>query len=681
MLSIEPPNLNKLLVLDTYLVNFQSDIINRYTRFQGILSNIEEQCGGLDKFTISFQDYGARIRSNNDVSIKEWIPSAKAVYICGDFNNWNCFEHPLTKNSFGIWSIILKNVNGKPMLNHLERYKFYIETSSGKFIYRLSPWSVFVVPNGETKYYETLFWNPPIPYEWKHNWPLKTSLNSGLRIYEAHIGISTEEYGVATYNHFREKVLPHIIYLGYNSIQFMAVMEHAYYACFGYQVTSFFAPSCRYGTPDELKQLIDTCHAAGIRVFLDIVHSHACKNTEDGLNEFDGSDSCFFHSGSRGYHKLWDSRLFDYTQIEVLRFLLSNLRWYVEEFRFDGFRFDGVTSMLYHDHGIGTGFSGNYHEYFNTNVDVESLNYLQIANYMLHKFYPNIITIAEEVSGMPALCRPVEEGGLGFDYRLAMAIPDKWIKILKENKDEEWNMWDICWTLINRRYGEKAIAYCESHDQALVGDKSLAFWLMDAEMYHNMSCLQPKSVVTDRGMALHKMIRLITFALGGEGYLNFIGNEFGHPEWLDFPREGNGNSYHYARRQWHLVHDENLRYRFLNEFDRVMNESEDKYKWLIEAQPHICHHEDDKIIYFQRGKLVFIFNFHPSKSFTDYLIGVRSGGCYKIVFDSDELRFDGHGRCFHSVEYTADKLLHNNMEYSLRIYIPSRVVIVLTPIV
>jgi 1,4-alpha-glucan branching enzyme len=338
-------------------------------------------------------------------------------------------------------------------------------------------------------------------------------------------------------------VLPRIAKNGYNVIQLMAIQEHAYYASFGYQVTSFFAPSSRFGTPDQLKELIDCAHGLGIQVLLDIVHSHASSNVLDGLNEFDGTDSCFFHGGSRGHHAQWGSRIFNYDNWEVQRFLLSNCRYWVDEFGFDGFRFDGVTSMLYHHHGIGTGFTGNYSEYFGLQVDEESILYLQLANDFLHRSYPFLTTISEDVSGMPGMCRPVSEGGIGFDFRLGMAVPDMWIKLLKEQKDEDWNIGHICHTLENRRYGEKVIAYAESHDQALVGDKTLAFWMMDAQMYTNMSILSERTDVIDRGMALHKMIRLLVHALGGEGYLNFIGNEFGHPEWLDFPRKGNGESF------------------------------------------------------------------------------------------------------------------------------------------
>lgn len=199
--------------------------------------------------------------------------------------------------------------------------------------------------------YDARFWNPPQRYQFKNSRPKKPA---SVRIYEAHVGISSPDPKVTTYKEFTHSVLPRIHRLGYNVIQLMAIMEHAYYASFGYQINSFFAASSRYGYPDELRELVDTAHGLGLTVLLDVVHSHASKNVLDGLNEFDGSDHHYFHGGQKGTHKLWDSRLFNYGHHEVLRFLLSNLRFWMEEYQFDGFRFDGVTSMIYEHHGIGT---------------------------------------------------------------------------------------------------------------------------------------------------------------------------------------------------------------------------------------------------------------------------------------------------------------------------------------
>lgn len=673
--SVAPPNLEDLLNLDGYLKLHQGEIERRYKEFSKLSDHINLREGGIEKFCRAYNHYGIHVQSDNSIIALEWAPAAEAVYLKGDFNNWNSTQYPYTKLDFGKWRLELPpQKDGSCIIKHNTVIKLVIKTKDGQMLERLSPWAVHVRPPANSFTYDWIFWNPQDTFEFKYK---KPEAPKNLKIYEAHVGISSAEYKVATYDYFTDNIIPRIKNQGYNAIQLMAIMEHAYYGCFGYQVTSFFAASSRFGTPEQLKRLIDTAHKEGIYVLLDMVHSHASKNVLDGLNQFDGSNSCFFHDGPRGEHTLWDSRLFDYTQPEVLRFLLSNLCWYLEEYQFDGFRFDGVTSMLYHSHGLGHGFSGDYNEYFGINTDTEAFNYLQLANYVTHKLHPSCITIAEDVSGMPALCRSVQEGGAGFDYRLGMAIPDKWIKVLKHDQDENWNMGDLVHTLTNRRWMEKTVAYAESHDQALVGDKTIAFWLMDKEMYDFMSCQSPLTPIIDRGIALHKMIRLITHSLGGEAWLNFIGNEWGHPEWLDFPRVGNNNSYHYARRQWPIVDNDLLRYKFLNRFDKAMNDTEQKYKWLAMSPAYVStKHEGDKVIVYERNNLIFVFNFHPTKSFPDYRIGVDLEGTYKIVLDSDSEEFGGHNRLDHSTEFVTQNEGWANRRYSLYIYAPSRVAIV-----
>lgn len=538
------------------------------------MKTFEESEGGIDNFTKGYEYYGIHVRDDNSVVAREWAPGAVGLYLTGDFSeysflfwlvfflffllvlldNWQWEATPYNKKEYGKWELILPaKPDGSCAINHLSEIKVIVRDTKGQLVPRLSPWANYVVQPTDLTYgnnYKQLFWNPPTRYQFQYRKPSKPK---SLRIYECHVGIATEKLEVGSYRNFADNVIPRIVRQGYNTIQVMAIMEHAYYASFGYQVTSFFAASSRFGTPEDLKYMIDVAHKNNLNVLLDVVHSHASKNVLDGLNEFDGTDSCYFHSGPKGEHALWDSKLFNYASYEVLRFLLSNLRWWKDEYNFDGYRFDGVTSMLYHNHGIATAFSGDYGEYFGMNVDTDALTYMALANQIFHSMDPNTITIAEDVSGMPTLCCPIEEGGIGFDYRLGMAIPDKWIEILKEKKDEDWSMGNIVHTLSNRRWKEKTVAYAESHDQALVGDKTLAFWLMDKEMYTSMSVFSPPNVIVDRGIALHKLIRLITHSLGGEAYLNFIGNEFGHPEWLDFPRKGNNQSYHYCRRQWNLV--------------------------------------------------------------------------------------------------------------------------------
>ncbi|PWW74916.1 glycoside hydrolase family 13 protein [Tuber magnatum] len=665
-----------IVEMDPWLGPFKDDLRHRFSKANEWIQKLNSHEGGLKEFSKGYEKFGINVARDGTITYREWAPNAVNANFIGDFNGWNRQSHPMKKNGFGVWEINLPPVNGKPAIPHNTKVKIDFQLPSGERVDRLPAWIKRVTQDlSVSPVYDAVFWNPEKKYVFKHPRPKKPK---SARVYEAHVGISTTEYRVGTYTEFTANVLPRIKKLGYNVIQLMAIQEHAYYASFGYQVTSFFAASSRYGTPEELMELIDTAHGMGITVLLDIVHSHACKNVLDGINMYDGSDHLYFHEGPRGRHELWDSRLFNYGHHEVLRFLISNLRFYMEEYRFDGFRFDGVTSILYTHHGIGTGFSGGYHEYFGGNVDEEGVVYLMLANEMIHESFPEAITIAEDVSGMPGLCVPLTLGGVGFDYRLAMAIPDMWIKLLKEKKDDDWDMSNICWILTNRRHGEKTISYAESHDQALVGDKSILMWLCDKELYTHMSTLTDFTPIIERGLALHKMIRLLTHGLGGEGYLNFEGNEFGHPEWLDFPRVGNNNSYHYARRQWNILDDPLLRYRFLNDFDASMQHLEQRYGWLHSPQAYISlKHEGDKIIVFERAGLVFVFNFHPTESFADFRIGIEQAGAYRIVLNTDRKELGGLGRIDESVRFFTTDFNWNGRKNFTQVYIPTRTAIVL----
>lgn len=665
-----------VVYLDPWLSPFKDEIRTRYETAKKWIETFDKYEGGLDKFSKGYEKFGLNVLPNNDIVYREWAPNAVTAALIGEFNNWNRESHHMKKDNFGVWEITVPAVDGQPAIPHNTKIKISLVVPHQGRIERLPAWIKRVTQDlSVSPIYDAVFWNPPQKYVFKNPRPPKPR---SARVYEAHVGISTSECRVGTYPEFTQNILPRIHKLGYNIIQLMAIQEHAYYASFGYQVTSFFAASSRYGTPEELMELIDTAHGLGITVLLDIVHSHACKNVADGINEFDGTDHLYFHEGGKGRHELWDSRLFNYGHHEVLRFLLSNLRFYMDVYQFDGFRFDGVTSILYTHHGIGTGFSGGYHEYFGSNVDSEGINYLMLANEMIHNAYPESITIAEDVSGMPALCLPLSLGGVGFDYRLAMAIPDMWIKLLKEKSDDHWDLGNICFTLTNRRHGEKTIAYAESHDQALVGDKTLMMWLCDKEMYTHMSTLTDFTPIIERGLALHKLIRLITHALGGEGYLNFEGNEFGHPEWLDFPRQGNNNSFWYARRQWNILDDELLRYKFLNEWDAGMQHLEGKYGWLASPQAYISRkHEGDKVVVFERAGLLFIFNFHPTESFADYRVGVEQAGEYKIVLNSDNKLYGGLERLDESTRFFTTPSHWDHRQNYVQVYVPTRTAIVL----
>ena len=664
--------------IDPTLGPYERQLRDRYAHFRFILHKIDQVGGLLGQTSLGHTYFGfnrGELYGKPGVWYREWAPGALQLRLIGDFNNWDRNDCPLVRDQFGVWSIFLPDDSYAARLTHGTRVKVTVVTEAGEVIDRIPAYIRRAIQEPDNQFVGQ-YWNPPEPFAFRHGRP---AMRGGLRIYEAHVGMAQEERKVGSYDEFTDNVLPRIARLGYNAIQLMAIQEHPYYGSFGYHVSNFFAPSSRFGTPEQLKRLIDTAHGLGLRVLLDLVHSHAVKNTQEGLNLFDGTEFQYFHAGPRGHHDLWDSKLFDYSKYEVQRFLLSNCRYWLEEFRFDGFRFDGVTSMMYLDHGLSRDFTC-YDDYFGGNVDADAIAYLQLANKMIHDLQPDAITIAEEVSGMVGMARPVEEGGIGFDYRLAMGVPDYWIKTLKERKDEEWDLRQIWHTLLNRRVGERHVGYSESHDQALVGDKTLAFRMMDAAMYWQMD-YNSQSHLIDRGIALHKMIRLITFSLSGEAYLNFMGNEFGHPEWIDFPREGNNNSYQYARRQWSLVDSPHLRYAGLNRFDAAMMQLDIRYNLLNDPfVEQLLVHEPEKQLVYRRGPLVFVFNFHATHSHSDWRIPVPDATDYQVILDTDAFDFAGHGRVAEHQRYPCQAVPQYGRTQTIQIYVPSRSAQVLAPV-
>ena len=656
---------------DPWLEPYKDAIIGRHEYALSKLSQLTNNGKqSLSDFASGYLYFGLHKNSKGWV-FREWAPNATNIYLIGDFNDWTENDkYKLKKKNNGIWEIKLP----KSALKHEQLYKLKIfwDGGSGE---RIPAWANRVVQDESTKVFSAQIWSPPQEYIWKKK-SFRPNTNP-LMIYECHIGMGQDSEKVGTYKEFKENVLPRIVDGGYNCLQIMAIAEHPYYGSFGYHVSNFFAPSSRFGTPEELKELVDEAHKNGIAVIMDIVHSHAVKNEIEGLGNFAGDPCQYFYSGERREHPAWDSLCFDYGKNEVLHFLLSNCKYWLEEFKFDGYRFDGVTSMLYYSHGLGEAFCG-YSDYFNGHQDDNAIAYLTLANLLIHEVNPKSITIAEEVSGMPGLAAPFKNGGYGFDYRMAMNIPDYWIKTIKEQKDEDWKPSSMFWEVTNRRKDEKTISYTESHDQALVGDKTIIFRLIDADMYWHFK-KGDENLATNRGIALHKMIRLLTASTINGGYLNFMGNEFGHPEWIDFPRDGNGWSYKYAKRQWNLVDNKELCYHYLRDFDSEMIKLLKSVKGFQKtAILERWHNDGDQILAFSREKLLFVFNFSPNRSYTDYGFIVPHGS-YKVLLNTDSKDFGGNNFADDSIIHFTnyDPIYEKDGKGWLKLYIPARSAVVL----
>ncbi len=675
------------LLDDPYLKPFEQAIRGRSANAINRADQLTGRNMSLADWASAHEFYGLH-RRDGEWIFREWAPHATSMWLVGDFSRWQIdprFECARIPNS-DVWEAKIP----ADLIREGDNYRLEMRWEGGHGE-RIPAYARYVVQDPDTKLFTAQVYESK--YEWKHQSPTtnhqppttshqppttnhQPPTTSHPLIYEAHVGMGGEEERVHTYAEFRDNVLPRIKKAGYNVVQLMAIMEHPYYGSFGYHVSSFFAASSRFGTPDDLKSLIDTAHGMGLRVIMDLVHSHAVKNERDGLSLFDGTDYQYFHSGDKGWHKAWDSRCFDYGKTDVLHFLLSNCRFWLDEYHFDGYRFDGVTSMLFWDHGLGDAFT-NYGMYFNGSVDDDAWAYLQMANRVIHESHPGAITIAEDVSGMPGVAAPEDDCGIGFDYRMAMGEPDFWFRLAEKVKDDDWPMGGIYYELTNKRAEEKVVSYVESHDQALVGGKTFFFQLADAAIYYGMGKDQ-HGLETDRAVAIHKMARLATSSLNGGAYLNFMGNEFGHPEWIDFPREDNGWSYHHARRQWSLRDNPDLRFKALADFDEVMIEA----IGAINGEPvELLANEPDKVLAYKRGKLMVVFNFNPTQSFEGYGIIVPPATKWRHLFDTDEERFGGQGRIAKGGRYLPEVVTwRGELVQQIKLYLPARTATVLTTI-
>jgi len=664
-----PPSFHRLIHQDPWLKPYQSVLARRAEKERRTEHRLTGGKMDLADFASGHEYFGLHGYQNQWV-FREWAPNAAAIYLIGNMTDWKeDAAYALNRIQGGQWELRMPIDAISP--GDLYRLRIHWPGGAGD---RIPAWTRRVIQDPATNIFNAQVWHPSKQYQWRH--PDFVRPKEARYIYEVHIGMAQEEGKIGTFAEFTDKVLPRVIRSGYNTLQLMAIQEHPYYASFGYQVSSFFAPSSRFGTPEELKALIDAAHNAGLMVIMDLIHSHAVANEVEGLSRFDGTLYQYFHEGSRGMHSAWDSRCFDYGKPEVLHFLLSNCRYWLDEYKIDGFRFDGITSMLYLDHGLGKAFT-SYDDYFSDQVDEEALVYLTLANRLIHQVKPEALTIAEDVSGMPGLALSQNDGGLGFDYRFAMGVPDYWIKMIKDQRDEDWHVGKLWHELTRRRVEEKTISYAESHDQALVGDQTLMFRLAGADMYDHMH-VQDRNLDINRAIALHKLIRLITLATAGNGYLNFMGNEFGHPEWIDFPREGNAWSFHYARRQWHLADNPDLKYRQLAQFDRNMIMLAHRNGWLESTLLHLLReHTADKILIFMRGESLFGFNFHPEQSYTDYRVDTTPGR-YRLVFSTDDPAYGGHNRLEPDQTHLTLTDGHGTKKHHfLSLYLPSRTGIVL----
>lgn len=666
---------------DPELAPYRDFFLQRCSRFEQEKTRIEKNFGSLKAYSDIYTHFGPHLIKGKDGNFwrwREYMPHATEIWLTTSKLNFKRnAQYRFTNKGNGEFELTLP----QEALPHGEYVELRVQgpmppqKSDGSIpelpvpMRRVPAFAQWVEQDPHVpEQWCARIWAPENPYQFKHH---RRGLLQFPRIYEAHVGMaqsSLQHFGesVGTYDYFRRFVLPRIREDGYTAVQLMGILEHPLYKSFGYQVSSYYAPSSRYGNPDQFKELVDAAHGLGLAVILDITHGHACANTEQGLACYDGSNYFF----SAKYNQ-WGTPSFDYGNEMARRFLLSNCRYWMEEFRIDGFRFDAVGNMLYIDHGVNDSFSHVGRCFYGKDgqprEDVYGELYLCLANDLIHNMDEHAITIAEEFSGMPGLTCSPAEGGLGFDYRFAMGIPDFWAKAI-ENPKDMGSMW---YEMTNHRPYDRTISYVECHDQCINGDDAMIWRLLGDSMYRYMGASSETWNIS-RGLAFYRLMRLLTLTAADAGYLNFMGNEFGHPEWLDAEE--------HAHRQWHLADQPDLKYASLAAWDKAqLNILVGQHLDDFLQQPMFRFiHEDMRLLAFERGHLLFVFNFHETEPRENLLFAVTPGK-YIEILSSDQKKFGGHG----NLEITEPPLEHfttplpHRPEGDINLYIPPMVALVL----
>ena len=662
---------------DVELLSYAHFFLQRAHRWGTELDRIRHEHGSLAHYADLHRRWGVHRQEDGGWLLHEYMPQAEKLWLTTDkinFQRWA--HHAFQPVGDGWWRLDLP----PEALEHGTYMELRVMAPGVEGAVRRVPACAQWVEQDKltpTQWCARL-WNPPQPYEWQHARP--EAPLPFPRIYEAHVGMAIpaleHRHGqwlprhpksVGSFRLFAEEVLPRIARAGYTAVQLMGVPEHPLYKSFGYQVSSYFAPTSRCGTPDDFRLLVDTAHGLGLRVILDIPHSHSCPNTEQGMARYDGSPYLFAAKDNQ-----WGTASFDYGQKMTRRLLLSNCHYWMEEYRVDGFRFDAVGNMIYVDHGFGDDFSHVGRCFHTENGeprgDEDGILYLALANTLIHELSAPALSIAEEFSGMPGMTSPPEHGGLGFDYRFAMGVPDYWAKFIK-GQEEGLELGQLWHEMTNHRPYERTINYVECHDQSINGKDAMIWRLMGDEMYTGMA-LPQQSWNISRGLALYKLMRLITLSTAHCGYLSFMGAEFGHPEWLDDEE--------HAHRQWHLADAPDLKYHQLAAFDR--------HTLHLLAERHLADmahspllrllHEEHRLLVFERGTLLLAFNFHELHSQTALDVWVTPGK-YVEADSSDAPAYGGHGNAHNpGLEHFSDpdSGVH---EQRITLYVPPLTALVL----
>lgn len=564
-----------------------------------------------------------KVNNQTGVYFAVWAPNAASVSVMGDFNEWNNQSHKLNArwDSSGIWEGFV------PGVEEGVTYKYAIEMkASGMILEKGDPFArLWEVPPNTASIVNSFKpkWSDG---KWMRERKKKNSLEAPISVYEVHLGSwkrkFEEQNRSLSYKELAEELVPYVKEMGFTHVEFMPIMEHPFFGSWGYQITGYFAPTSRYGSPEEFALLVNAFHKAGIGVYLDWVPSHF-PNDAHGLFKFDGT-SLYEHEDPRqGYHPDWSSYIFNYGRNEVRSFLISNALYWLEQYHIDGLRVDAVASMLFLDYSRKEGeWIPNQ---FGGRENLEAISFLKELNEVVYREVPGIQMIAEESTSWPMVTKPTDQGGLGFGMKWMMG----WMNDILE-------------------YVKLAPIYRKYHQN------QLTFSLMYAFTENFMLPLSHDEVVHGKGSILSRMpgdewrrfanLRaLYTWMFTHPGTnLLFMGNEFGqYAEWKhDEALLWNLLNFEYHNGISNLIKDLNKLYSSRPEFYEKAF-SENGFEWIDYGD------SDNTVIVFNRidnsgNRLVIVGNFSPN-SHEVYSVGVKEAGTYSEIFNSDEEKYGGSG--------------------------------------
>ena len=567
-----------------------------------------------------FEKLGARLTGSNRAHFAVWAPNAEMVSVVGEFNRWNA--HHLTRGASGVWTGEISNVRESAP------YKYRITSKDGRSVDKADPVGFFhEVPPGTA----SLLWDLRYDWhdqEWMRTRGERTKLDRPISIYEAHLGswmrVPEEENRFLTYRELAPKLADHVQSLGFNHVQLLPLAEHPFYGSWGYQGTGYFAPTARYGTPQELMFLIDFLHQRGIGVFLDWVPSHFA-NDEHGLIAFDGTALYEPEDPRERIHPVWQSCVFNYARPEVRSFLVSSAFFWLEKYHVDGLRVDAVASMLYRDYSRKPGqWTPNR---FGGRENLEAIDFLRQLNTEVYRAFPDTQMIAEESSAFPMVSRPIYVGGLGFGYKWDMGFAHDIIQHVSREPSDRKNHYQELTFRGMYAFSENYILPF-SHDEAHARRGSLLS-RMPGDQW--------------RQLANFRLLLAYMFFQPGKKLL-FMGNEFA--QWQPWN--------HDTSLDWHLAHVRqhagvqklvaHLNGLYAHEPALHQGDCESNgFEWID------CHDAADGTISWlrwdrNRDEVLFcLFNFTP-EVYRNFKVGVPRGGLWREVANTDAYEYGGSGQ-------------------------------------